>query len=343
MLKSKYWGKLFKNNSNSFSFSHRKDYIIKKSSDYQFNEIELNEISQFYAKKYRVNKSNITQNVTLSDFKRYFNLGIELLAIYSMSNELFGVIISFYVPIFFSDNLKQSFPYTSFLVVDDKYRGKGFGMALIQESLKVLHTFKCDGAYFVNNVPRGKNSIKMFTWFYPFNFSKIRSSGFLYPAGYENNFQIKYEDRIEKATKDNNGYQFYIDYLVSKNLNELNNIYFSPSIIYWEKWIEVFHTYLVYQNEKIIGLFSIDTNILYGRNYLNQANLLICIGQQPETINASITMTRKNFDVLIMHELGDLTYNLLKSIFAQGLYSNYINFYNTDLKLTSKDFYMPIF
>jgi len=331
---SKYWNKLYKNNITSFEFFHRKDYMIKRSSSHDFTEAEINEISEFYSKKYRVNKSNITQNVTVSDFKRYFNLQIELIAIYSLiSEELIGSIISFLVPI----NSSAIFPYTSFLVVDDKYRGKGFGMALIQESLKLLHDTGDIGAYFVNNIPRGKNSLKLFTWFYPFNFAKIRSSGFLYPNGYENYFQINYEDRIEKATKNNNGYDFYCSYMKNKKF------YFSPSIIYWQKWIENFQTFLVYRNEKIIGLFSIDSNVLYGKSYLNQGNLLLCIGEQPETINAAITIARKDFDLLIMHELGDVTFDLLKSIFAQGLYTNYINFYNTNIELVTRDFYMPIF
>jgi hypothetical protein len=232
------------------------------------------------------------------------------------------------------------FACTSFLILDNKYRGKGYGMSLIQESPKVLNEFGILGAYFVNNVPRGKNSIKIYSWIYPFNFSKIRKCGFQYPIGYEHAFQACYDDTIEQITDDIKGYEFYHNYMKNKIF------YFSPSTDYWNKWINCFDTYLVYKDNEIIGLFSFAHDKLYHpscNDYINKYNLLLCIGKQPETINASITVARKKSDIMTMSETGDITINLLKSIFAQGLNTSHLNFYNTNLELTAADFYAPIF
>ena len=79
-------------------FFVKKDYTLKTSSKHQFTDEELKIISDFYRRKYRVNKSTVTQNVTVSDLKKYLYLDCELLTIYK--DEIIGSIISICLPIF---------------------------------------------------------------------------------------------------------------------------------------------------------------------------------------------------------------------------------------------------
>ena len=367
---SQYWNKMqilrkhkSKNNqlfisTNKPPFFVKKDYTLKTSSKHQFTDEELKIISDFYRRKYRVNKSTVTQNVTVSDLKKYLYLDCELLNIYK--DEIIGSIISIYLPINIKTELEKNtipnkdkiykiskdaiiFPCTSFLITDDKYRGKGYGMSLIQESLQTGYELGVLGAFFINDVSRCDNSIPLYTWYYPFNFDKLDACNFVYPKYYKHCFQVKYEKEIKQVDENNyeRAYDFYINYLKDKVF------YFSPSLEYWKKWINCFPTYLIFDHKnEIIGLFSYDYNLLKFlsyHDYIHRGCLITCIGKQPEVLHASISQGRKMFDILNIFEIGDINMTLLKSVFAQGSSKGYINFYNTRLKIKAEDFYVPLF
>ena len=291
------------------------------------------------------------------NFSDFLYLDSELLTIYK--NEIIGSIISIFLPIHINTNLEKNiiqtsdrinkitndaifFPCASFLIVDDKYRGKGYGMSLIQESLLVNHEIGGLAAFFINNVSRCDNSIPLYTWYYPLNFHKLDACNFVYPKNYKHCFQITYDKEIKKVDGNNIEltYKFYMNYLKNKTF------YFSPSLEYWKKWITCFPTYLIFKENQIIGLFSYNSILLKFpscRDYMNQGILLTCIGKQPDVLNASISQARSMFDNLNIFEIGDINMSLLKSVFAQGSSKGYINFYNTRLKIKAEDFYTPIF
>jgi hypothetical protein len=329
--------------TNKPPFFVKKDYILKTSSKHCFTDDELKIISDFYRRKYRVNKSTVTQNVTVSDLKRYLFLGCELLTIYK--DEIIGSIISIFLPIYIKTEIPNKslyFPCTSFLIVDDKYRGKGYGMSLIQEGSLVIYELGYLGAFFINNISRCDNSINLYTWYYPLNFNKLDVCKFIYPKDYKHCFQVKYEKEIKRVDENNLelAYNFYTNYLKDKIF------YFSPNLSYWKKWIICFPTYLIFDADQIIGLFSYDASLLKFpsyQDYLFKGSLMICIGKQPDVLNASISQARNMFDILNIFETGDINIQLLKSVFAQSLNKSHINFYNTRLKIKAEDFYAPIF
>jgi len=347
---------------NKPAFFVNKDYYkVKTSSLYIFSVSELQQLSDFYCKNYRIGKSNNTIMLYKNNIENLLNINCELLTIYEDKN-LIGSIISIIVPLyinikdinntirveqsersnFYKQNPKKNiiFACSSFLILGDKYRGKGLGMALIQESLQILYENGGLGAYFINTVSRCDNSIPLFSWYYPLNLQKLDACKFNYPKDYKTYFNLEKIENIVKVDIKNSkqSYDFYFDYMKDKN------IYFSPSYEYWQKWIESFPTYILFQNEKIIGLFSFNSNyIRYSSNELNMGILLICIGEQPITLKSALYASKNLFDIITLYETGELTKKILKNVFAQNSHKSYINFFNTRIKITSAEFYCPLF
>ena len=51
--------------------------------------------------------------------------------------------------------------------------------------------------------------------------------------------------------------------------------------------------------------------------------MLTCIEEQPFTLKASIYISKKLFDIIILYETGDLTKNILNSVFK--IFFNFIS------------------
>jgi len=84
------------------------------------------------------------------------------------------------------------------------------------------------------------------------------------------------------------------------SLTEGENISFSPSLEYWEKWCDTFPTYLVYQNNIKIGIFSYKTTELLLQYFLlKYAGNIFCIGKQPQTFNSMIYICKKYFNLFV--------------------------------------------
>jgi hypothetical protein len=345
------------------AFFVNKDYYnVKTSSTYNYSDKELEEISQFYCRNYRIGKSNNTIYVSNGDLKRYLNVLSEILII-KIDNSLIGSIISFNIPVvintdlnaifsiksserfeFFKSKDSLIFGCSSFLILDGKYRGKGLGMALIQESLQILYEYGGLGAYFINTVSRCDNSIPLFSWYYPLNLEKLDSCNYNYPKEYRSYFNLpdKDEKEVERVIVKNSkeAYEFYFNYMKGKKF------YFAPSYEYWLKWIESFPTYIVRAHSGITGMYSFNSNnIRYPlfRCEIMTGILLTCIGEQPSTLKSSLITAKKMFDMLTIYETGDLTKNIFRGVFAQNSHKSYINFFNTRLKLEAGDFYSPLF
>ena len=349
--------------NNLFISNKHPNFYIDKKYNYKnenFSEDEIKEISNFYNNNYTVyGNSNINQ-VNVNDLKRYLNSSCEIVTIKN-SSQIIGCMISFYLPMKINisinkNQIKESeifdsyksensiiFACSSFLVLHYKYRGKGLGMSIIQKSLNIGHDKGCIGAYFVNSVSRCSNSIPLFAWNFIYNFEKIDPLNNIY-YNYRKSFEIKEDSSltIEKVGMENlkKSYQFYNSYCENKKF------YFSPSYEYWDKWVNTFPTYIVFENNKIIGVFSFENKCVYytqTRNYLNTGHLIICIGEQPKTLNSALIIGKNIFDYLVMYEIGDLNKNVLSNVNAQQIGKIFINFYNTTINLRSEELYIPIF
>ena len=343
---------------------HGEIHEIKDENDREL----LKEISDFYCSSFRVGKNNNTNQVSVEDLLRFLHLDCEFL-IMKNENKVAGSIVSIYVPIYISgfdseyeeseirlsenfENMKTKNALmcacASFLILHERYRGKGYGMRLIQESLQKFYDNGGLMAFFVNTISRCDNSIGFNTWYFPLNFEKLDICKYPYPKDYKKYFAEKLEifknlkDNVVQVDENNSelAYNFYFSQIKE------SKFYFSPSYSYWKKWIESFPTFLCYQENSISGIFCFNSQgvkyshsnkeLLVGLN-------LFCIGKQPETLISSVSKAKEMFDIVNFFELGQLNKKLFVSILAQRAQKRYINFYNTTLKLKAEDFYCPIF
>ena len=337
-------------------FSNKYNYVVKTSSTDFCDEKEL---SQFYSSNFRIGKSNNTILVSVAEIRKFLTISAEILTI-RIEEKLAGCMISFILPLQINintnkyhkqtvyDNIKDStdnivFACASYLILDKKFRGKGMGMALIQESLQLFHEYGGLGSYFINLVSRCDNSIQILNWCFPLNLEKFDKCNFPYPKDYRHRFQIHEKGIAEKVCENNikKAHTFYMNYVKDKK------VYFSPSLEYYSKWISVFPTYIVYDYDKIVGLFSFsERKVWYPslNSIIISARCITCIGHDIDFIMIqSILEAKKDFDILYFYELGDVKSENLNKIFAQKDYRTYINFFNTTLKVSASDFYSPPF
>jgi hypothetical protein len=368
---SKYWNRI-----NIFREDNREDRlflveekvtVFNEKDDCKFITInsgdDLQEISEFYCKNCRILKSPNTIQNSSQDLFRFLNVDAGL-TIVKKDEHIIGSIISFLIPIsvfgFANKNIhserlnkiktKNSFVFacTSYFILEDKFRRKGYGMALIQKNFHTFHDSGGLGSYFINKVSRSNNSISFNTWYFPTNVDNLDICKYPYPKDYK----VYFIEKLESFSKIKNDI-FLVDYDNCKNAYdfcfqqlEKKKFYFSPSYEYWIKWIESFPTYISYKNGNIVGIFSFNNEkikYIYSKQNINLGKLLLCLGNQPNTLIDAICKGRQSYDLLNLYDLGDLTSKLLSSVFAQKAQKQYINFYNTSLKLAPSDFYAPIF
>ncbi len=343
-------------------FANKYNYVVKTSSKNVCNEKEL---SQFYSSNFRIGKSNNTILVSVDEIRKFLYISAEILTI-RIEEKLVGCMISFILPLQINvninkyhketiyDNIKNNtdnniFACASYLILDKNFRGKGMGMALIQESLQLFHEYGGLGSYFINTVSRCDNSIQILNWYFPLNLEKFDKCNFPYPKDYKQRFEIREKgigemrETREKVDENNikEAHAFYMNYVKDKK------VYFSPSLEYYSKWISIFPTYMVYDNKKIVGLFSFfERKIWYPslNSTITSARCITCIGYDIDLImKQTILEAKKHFDILYFYELGDVKSENLNKIFAQKDYRTYINFFNTTLKISGSDFYSPPF
>lgn len=335
-------------------FANIDDYDKKNS----YNDKELQQLSDFYRYNFRIGKSNNTIFIPKYELQKILDMKGEIITLYK-ENNLIGSIISYEIPLSINvninkkindtiyDNIKyrQSdivFGCTTCLILHKKYRGTGLGMALIQESLQVMHETGIKAAYFVNDVSRCANSITNINWYFPLNLEKLDNCHFLYPREFRSRFQVK--DNPLSFLVDNHNlkdsHNFYIEYIKEKPF------YFSPSFEYYQKWVDRFRTYIVLENNNITGIFTFNHRSVWYPSLnavLEIGYLITCIGNNIDFVIQQVLLEgKKTFDLIIFHELGDIKAENLDKIFAQRNYKTYINFFNTPILLKASDFYAPV-
>jgi len=337
-------------------------YKTSTSSKKIFSDEDIKEISKFYCSNYKIGKSNVTHKISINDLKRFLNLDCELLTI--RKDNLIGSMLSIYVPVTINltidktklietserfDNMKSHdsimFACASYLILSRKYRGKGYGMALIQESLQVFYDYGGLTAYFINSVSRCINSIPLYSWIFPLNLSKLDRCNFNYPSNYKSLFNLKNNLTYTtvKINRENSlqALNFYHKFMKDKKL------YFSPSKKYWLKWVKTFPTYMVFNNDEIIGLYCFNHEINYypiNKEELLVGSLLLCVGQQPQTLKNALLESKKYYDLVKIYETGDMNKKILNTVNAIKTEPNvFINFFNNQLFLKSSDIYIPLF
>jgi len=352
---SKYWEKMLilkePISSNSIfisqerpSFFVSKDlYDLINSFDHKIDKKRIKKLNNIYESFFTVYNDQKMLNLTKT-IENILDLDGLIINI-ERKGKIIGCVMSVFTPVKINDfkedllinaserfnSLMETetdlmFGCCSYLVLKKKYRNKGLGMALIQESLQVFYDNGGLGAYFINTTSRCINSIPVCTWELNLSNINIINLGVDIIKINQNNAEIS---RI-----------YHKEYLKDKSL------FFNPSLEYWKKWVNVFPTYMVQSSGKIIGLFSIKTyktqpyrsNTIY-----NNCSTLICIGEQPFILDCMIQTCKHQYDILSIKEIGDVKQKDLIKIGAQKKFRNFINFFNITKKYYLKDFYLPLF
>jgi len=333
------------------------NYIVKTSSKKRFSDEEILKLSIFYSNNFRIGKSNDTIFIKREELEKILNIQGEILCLY-ISEVLIGSIISFPLSVGLNtnrnintnktiyENIKCKnediiMPCSTYLLLDKKYRGKGLGIALIQESLQLFNEYGGLAAYFINKISRCDNSIPIINWIFPLNLDKLDSCKFNYPRNYKNIFNINGKSKAILVNNSNikDTYNFFIDYVSDKKM------YFSPSLDFYSKWIILFPTYIIKDKEEIIGLFSFHNKEIWYPSLntkINSCFVITCIGKNIEQIlSETVLKTKEFYDVVTFYELGDLKSENLNKMFAQKSSISYVNFFNISLYLKPSDFYLP--
>ena len=340
-------------------FVNRGYYESQNSLKRALSTQEIEYLAELYKYNYRIGKSNNTIFVSNKNINDFINLNSLILTVYQ-KNELIGSMISILIPLSIAThtNIKdnsETFEYikkekkdfvfgcSSYLILTKKNRGKGLGMAAIQESLQILYENGGLGAYFINTVSRCVNSIPLFVWYYPLNIEKLDACHFNYNKEYKNLFISHIHDETNNRVSlvDKSNIQISYEFLISSQKDK--KFCFSPSLKYWEKWTNVFPTFIVEEKNKIIGLFVFNNHEIWyptNRTLINTGYLIFSIG---EILKEAIIQSKKYYDILMIYEIGDINLQQLNQIFAQRSHKSYINFFNTTISLLNHEFYAPLF
>lgn len=341
-------------------FINKKSYKLQIISKDNSTEEIIQALSNFYRANYKIGTNINTIQVTTNELNRYIQIGADIITIHK--DRLIGSSISFHLPVKIVSQLDQDIlnetsedlsamcpdnsiivGCCSFLVLENKFRGKGYGMSLIQETIKKFYDEGCLIAFFVNKDSRCDNSVPLVNWYFPLNLDKLDSCGYVYPRQHKSLFTLdKAENEIVRINETDAeiGWNFYLKLVSDKRFA------FAPSLDFWKKWVSSFPTYLIKDGSKFIGVFSFNSSFTYyplSRQFLSVGTVMICIGKQPETLQNTLYQAKELFDLLMLYQTGDLTHRLLSHVHAQKRSGDCINFYNARIKLSATDFYVPVF
>lgn len=336
------------------SYDEPVKYEGNKKIILEYSISDLDEICDFY----RAYNTMSTGNITLlprSELELYLSYDNVTVLMRSEKGKLMGMIISIILPIFCSNNHEKKIinhGCTTFLVVHPSIRGHGICMALIRGLIQKGYEkgLYCD--YHTISFKLGDNSIPIKSYYRPIDLNKSIELGFLFPDC--NNIRLKTKNRLLYNNKLKNGYS-YIK-VNEDNLEKSLQYYqesvkdkkfaFWPDETLWKKWVEGFPTYLIYYNDIISGIVSINTIycIISATNKEGRvASPVICNGYMDIILNVLPNIvSQEGFDVLYFHAYGDSDHLVLeKHHYVKTDHSVWFSLYNNCIKLDSKDISVP--
>jgi len=347
---------------NTFFISQEEPNILDKDviTQIYYGEVSdkiLDVISLFYKVNYKIGRTISTYKVSPKELKNYLRLGCDIFTIHK--EKMIGSFIGFYFPVKITTKLNQDvliktseefksilsedtiiFSYLSFLAVEKKYRGKGYGIYLMQKGSNYYHGKGGLAGLFINTKPKCANYIKLNNWYFPLKLENKKGFG---SYSYKKMFELRKPEETVIQIDENNCEEylnFYLDMVKDKIFK------FYPNLYFFQKWIISFPTFVVLKNSSPIGLFSFNSTLNYDPSInqdLKTGSLLLCVGKQPETLYNSIYKCKEFNDCLYISETGDLDQKILSKVNAQKINTNYINFYNSKINLLANDIYFPIF
>lgn len=334
------------------------------------NEKILDELSSFYCKNNVLASGNMTK-VSKNDLKKYMNAGLSEIVYLrnKISKDVIGSILNVLLPIRLNMDINLDvlvakteryrqisssddprdvvFAVTTFLNNAKNWRGKGLGMVLIQKSLQLAYDAGVVCAYFLNTTPRCTNAVEIKCWTFPLNIPKLQTYKISFNRRYIDYYLGFSSNDVQINLADHKNKELHERYL---SLVKDKKFALFPDWIYWKRWVENFNTYGVIKNKEIIGVFSIIKYTVYvpacGKE-IEYGNRLFCAaekGYELDVCKALLVQAQKEkIDIILLQEIGDWTNEILTELHAQkSKVSDYLNFYNTQIKLEPSDIYAPM-
>ena len=364
---SKYWSEMYISDGSNKLNKNLSNFIISKKLpskyddkkkiilSYHIKESEYEEISEFYRKYNKMATGNITL-LPVSELKRYLSFDNTCVVMRSENNKLMGVIISLEFPIKNSENdhseiIKHGC--TTFMNIHPAVRGHGMCMGLIRGLIAKGFENKIYCDYHTVHFKIGDNSISLNCYYRPLNLQRSVELGFLFPDCYNSNTKkrtrLRYRTKLPinhtyiKVTSDNidSSLEYYLLSIEGKKLS------FYPDKKLWEKWVEGFPTYLIYKNEIIVGIASINTIfcvITYTGMEGRIVTPVICNGDMKSVLPVLIHITDSlKYDVLYFNEYGDVTTKSLESInCVKNTHNMWFSLYNNQIKFDISHLSVPL-
>lgn len=335
-IKEKVFLLVVNSKKNLFLTEKLENFEVKEDNYLEVNNKEdIINICNFYRDNLFLVEGNIYLIIEEVDINKYYDLNCQMVTIRkNKESPIIGSMLSIFLGVRFSDFLStESNRYgetgsyhlacSTYLNTNYKYRNKGYGLEVIKYSLNILKEVEGIGAYFINNKSRCFNSIPLKVWVVNHkNMTKQTKSSFNL---------IKDEESIIKSHK----------YLLEKGINK--KMYFYPKLEYWRKWVQIFPSYIIIENDNITGLFSFNIEKIktIHQQILQGASLFFYVSDNKNNIY-NVMEAANVYDYLALYEIGDINLNILKEIRADLSTRRHINFYNISSKFLPHEVYIPI-
>ena len=341
-------------------YSEKKNIVLSRGA----NKEEYDEIYEFLRDQNEMSSGNFTlfPKDEIARYTRFNSLSVLMRS--SKSNALLGTIFSMIFPVQCLNDIKEDIQEkniilhgcTTFLNVHNKLRKHGLCMAMIRELTKYAYENGIYCSYSLTSFPLSPKSFEISAWYRPLNLARSIGLGFTYPnwnipgdflknrITYNTKMPKKYTCERVTNNKLEISHSFYLQQISNKKFA------FMPDITFFNKWIQEYPTFIVTENKKIIGLFSLGSvycrmaSGLDGRLALSL--LFVCSHEFSIKVMKSMIFmaNERDYDALYMHEVGDITSTLLKEINAVPTPAkSYFSLYNNSMTLTPSDLYIPLF
>jgi len=365
------WSEMFILNSNNnvrdddliISYDPPAKYESDKKIKIGYEITDLDEICNFYREHNKMSTGNITL-LPKSELELYLSYDHIAVLMRSINDKLMGIVISVLLPIknltvFDCDNNdsdRTKFDYnekiiihgcTTFLVVHSSIRGHGMCMALIRGLINRGYEkgLYCD--YHTVPFKLGENSIALKSYYRPINLSRALELGFLYPDCYD--IRMKTKNRVLFSNKLPKNYsytranieslKYYLGIIKNKKFC------FYPDETLWLKWINDFPTYLIYYQNKIEGIVSINTIycIISSTNKEGRVATPVLCNGNIDIILKVLPNIVQDYDVLYFHVYGDVSVASLElNHFIKTDHLTWFSLYNNRILLNSTDISVPL-
>lgn len=354
---SQYWKDMFISNDNNNN--NKNNIIISKNTPVSYpkgknitivngiNEENYDEVRSFINQHNCMSTGNSTliSKNKLMTYMRFDNISLIMRS--NNNNKIIGTLISLILPIKINDDIINH-GCTTYLNVHTMLRGHGLCMSMIRGSIEFgfKRNIYCD--YHTVPFKLGDNSFPISSWYRPLNLKQAVKLGFIYPD-YDNprknkTNKLKYRTSLPKnhsyfqLIPTENHYQTYIKLLADKKF------VFYPDIELWKKWITHFPTFIIYKQQQIVGIVSLNKIECQLQDKIATiANPIICLGDMKSVLPVLIHLTHKlEYEIIYFHQYGDIKLEDMERMHCVKTNADvWFSLYNNRIKLNANDIATP--